>query len=249
MTVNYDQIAVRYDAHRPSGSDLCFDRLAEVLAGARRILEVGAGTGNTTRFVARSTDATLVAMEPSVGMAAQACAKGVGGEWVRGEAPQLPFRSGSFDVVYSTYVLQHVGDDPLALFEACARVLRPGGRTAHITVPGSYIAGHPLNHYFPSFAKIDLSRFLPVERLAVALETAGFRDVRWDLECEQPKALNRAYLARVESKFLSTFDIMSPAEYETGLARFREDVEAGGGTTQHVVTREAVLIQARCGSS
>ena len=248
MTVNYDQIAVRYDAHRPSGSDLCFDRLAEALAGARRILEIGAGTGNTTRFVARSTDATLVAMEPSAGMVAQARAKGVAGAWIRGEAPLLPFRSDSFDVVYSSYVLQHVGA-PLALFEACARMLRPGGRTAHITVPHSYIANHPLNHYFPSFAAIDLSRFPSSEELGGALEKAGFREVRWEVEQEKPKALDRAYLARVESKFLSTFDMMSPEEYETGLARFRQDVEAGGGTTQHVVTREAVLIQARCASS
>ncbi len=248
MTVNYDQIAARYDAHRPSGSDLCFDRLADALAGSRRILEIGAGTGNTTRFVTAAVEATLVAMEPSVGMSAQARAKGVCGAWVRGGAPQFPFRSGSFDAVYSSYVLQHLGD-PCPLFQACARVLGPGGLTAHITVPGSYIANHPLNHYFPSFAKIDLARFLPVEVLKAALKNAGFRDVRWDEEREKPKAMDRAYLSRVESKFLSTFDIMSPAEYEAGLARLRQDVEAGGGTTEHVVTREAVLIQARHGSS
>ena len=244
MTVDYDQIAARYDAHRPSGSDLCFDRLAEALAGAGRILEIGAGTGNTTRFVSRTVDALLVAMEPSAGMAAQACAKGVGGTWVRGAAPLLPFDDASFDAVYSTYVLQHVGD-PSALFVACARVLRPGGVTAHITVPRSYISNHPLNIYFPSFSEIDLARFLPVETLGAALENASFRDVRWDVEREKPKALDRAYLARVESKFLSTFDMMSPDEYKTGLARLRQDVEAGGGTTEHVVIREAVLIQAR----
>ncbi len=244
MTVNYDQIAVRYDAHRPSGSDLCFDRLAEALAGARRMLEIGAGTGNTTRFMSRSVDALLVAMEPSAGMAAQARAKSAGGEWVRGAAPGLPFGDASFDAVYSSYVLQHVGE-PSALFEACARVLRPGGVTAHITVPPSYIANHPLNQYFPSFAAIDLSRFLPAEALSAAMEEAGFREVRWEVEREKPKVLDRAYLARVESKFLSTFDMMSPDEYETGLARFRQDVEAGGGSTEHVVIREAVLIQAR----
>jgi ubiquinone/menaquinone biosynthesis C-methylase UbiE len=244
MTVDYDQIAARYDAHRPSGSDLCFDRLADALAGSHDILEIGAGTGNTTRFVSRAVNAMLVAMEPSAGMAAQAGAKGVGGAWVRGIAPHLPFHSGCFDAVYSTYVLQHLGD-PSALFQACARVLRPGGMTAHITVPGSYIANHPLNHYFPSFAAIDLSRFLPVELLGAALEKAGFCGVCWNVECEKPKPLDRAYLARVESKFLSTFDIMSPAEYEAGLARFRQDVEAGDGTTKHVVMREAVLIQAR----
>ena len=244
MTVNYDQIAVRYDAHRPSGSDLCFDRLADALAGSRRILEIGAGTGNTTRFVSRTADATLVAMEPSAGKAAQARAKGVGGAWVRGGAPPLPFCDNSFDAVYSTYVLQHVGD-PLALFQACARVLRPGGLTAHITVPQSYVANHPLNHYFPSFAAIELSRFLPVEALGAAMEHAGFRDLRWDVEREPPKFMDRAFLARIEGRFLSTFDMMSPDEYATGLARFRQDVEAGGGTTEHVVTREVVLVQAQ----
>ncbi len=244
MTVDYDQIAARYDAHRPSGSDLCFGRLADALAGARRILEIGAGTGNTTRFVSQAMAAFLVAMEPSSGMAAQARAKGVGGTWVRGGAPLLPFRDAGFDAVYSTYALHHLGD-PAALFQACARVLLPGGMTAHITVPRSYIANHPLNVYFPSFAAIDLSRFLPVETLGAALENAGFREVHWDVEREKPKSLDRAYLARVESKFLSTFDMMSPEEYDTGLARFRQEVEAGGGTTQHVVTREAVLIHAR----
>jgi ubiquinone/menaquinone biosynthesis C-methylase UbiE len=248
MTVDYDQIAARYDAHRPSGGDLCFDRLAEALAGARRILEIGAGTGNTTRFVSRAMDALLVAMEPSAGMAAQARAKGVGGTLVRGGAPLLPFRDCSFDAVYSSYVLQHAGD-PSVLFQACARVLRPGSVTAHITVPRSYIANHPLNIYFPSFAAIDLSRFLPVETLGAALEDAGFRNVRWEVEREKPKTMDRAYLARVESKFLSTFDMMSPDEYETGLARFRQEVEAGGGTTEYVVIREAVLIQARYGMS
>ncbi len=244
MTVNYDQIAVRYDAHRPSGGGLCFDRLAGVLTGAGRILEIGAGTGNTTGFVARTLRATLVAMEPSSGMAARARAKGVGGEWLRASAPHLPFAGDSFDAVYSTYVLQHAGR-PAELFRACARVLRSGGVTAHITVPGSYIEGHPLNHYFPSFARIDLSRFLPVEELVAALEKAGFRGVRWDVEREEPRALDRAYLARVENKFLSTFDLMSAAEYENGLARFRRDVDSGGGSTPYVVTREAVLIQAR----
>ena len=246
MTVDYDQIADRYDAHRPSGGDLCFDRLAAALAGKRRVLEIGAGTGNTTRFVSRSVDALLVALEPSAGMAARAVSKGVGGRWVRAGAPDLPFADGSFDAVYSTYVLQHLGA-PVPLFQACARVLAPGGVTAHVTVPRGYIAEHPLNRYFPSFAEIDLARFLPVETVAAALEQAGFTHVRWDVEREPPKALDRAYLARVESKFLSTFDIMSPDEYEAGLARFRHEVEAGGGTTGHVVAREAVLIQARRG--
>ena len=101
MTVDYDQIADRYDAHRPSGGGLCFGRLAAALSGKRRILEIGAGTGNTTRFVSEGTDALLVALEPSAGMAARAAEKGVGGSWVRAVASDFPFADGSFDAAYS----------------------------------------------------------------------------------------------------------------------------------------------------
>ncbi len=243
MPVNYDDIARRYDRHRPSGGGLCLDRLAGMLDGHRRVLEIGAGTGNTTRITGPRNTGLLAAMEPSAGMVGKAREKDVPGTWLRGRAPGTPFRDASFDAAYSTYVLQHVPDLG-ALFADIARVLRPGGLTAHVTVPPDYIANHPLNHYFPSFARIDLRRFTPVEKLKDLLEKAGFTGVDWEIEQEPPKPMDRAYLERVEHRFLSTFDLMPPEEYEEGLNRMRRDVEAGGGATGHMVVREAVLIWA-----
>lgn len=55
----------------------------------------------------------------------------------------LPFRSGSFDSVLCTQVLEHV-PDPLAVVKEIARVLRPGG-VALITTPlnsGIHLAPH-----------------------------------------------------------------------------------------------------------
>ena len=46
---------------------------------------------------------------------------------VAGDALELPFRDGTFDVVTSTQVYEYVADMPRALAEAC-RVLRRGGR-------------------------------------------------------------------------------------------------------------------------
>ncbi len=45
---------------------------------------------------------------------------------------RLPFSSGSFDLIHSRWVLEHL-PDPLATFREFARVLKPGGRLLAIT--------------------------------------------------------------------------------------------------------------------
>ena len=52
----------------------------------------------------------------------------------------LPFRGGSFDLVLSHAVIEHVADAPLYLRE-CARVLAPGGRVYLSTSPYLSFAG------------------------------------------------------------------------------------------------------------
>jgi len=52
----------------------------------------------------------------------------------------LPFRDGTFDVVLSHAVIEHVADAPLYLRE-CARVLAPGGRLYLSTAPYLSFAG------------------------------------------------------------------------------------------------------------
>ena len=106
------------------------------LAG-RHVLEVGSGCG---AFVTSSRLAGVAAAGveidgPTAALARDlARANGVAACPVvvaAGEA--LPFRPGSFDVVYSNSVLEHVRDPAQVLREA-VRVLRPGGRL-HFIIP------------------------------------------------------------------------------------------------------------------
>jgi len=51
---------------------------------------------------------------------------------IRGVGQHLPFADGSFDVVVSVWVMEHL-DDPLAVLGEVRRVLRPGGHMVFVT--------------------------------------------------------------------------------------------------------------------
>lgn len=98
------------------------DISGRTLAG-QTVLDVGGGPGYfADAFAARR--ARYVGLEPDVGeMAAAGIRLSTS---VRGDGAHLPFRSGAFDVVYSSNVAEHVPDFR-ALGEEMIRVTRPGG--------------------------------------------------------------------------------------------------------------------------
>ena len=232
MSIDYNRIAPGYDQYRREGVDLGHPQMAERLKGRERILELGGGTGNLTLGLEKLgvRPDLLVVLEPAADMIRQARRKRAPGWWVQGAAPRLPFADGAFDAVVSAYVLHHIGEVE-TLFAETARVLTSDGVTVHITVPHGYIREHPLNRFFPRFAAIDLGRFPDEGRLREALERGGFEEVGLEEVSETPVAIDRGYLERVKHRFLSTFDLMSEAEFAAGVGALRAAVAAGGGDT------------------
>ncbi len=103
-------------------------RLALVRQWARldgaAILDAGCGVGMyTEQFRRFSPHVTGVEVDPAVASQAAARLPGI----VLAPAEALPFADGSFDVVFSHEVIEHVTDDTAAAAEM-ARVLAPGGR-------------------------------------------------------------------------------------------------------------------------
>jgi len=103
--------------------------LAQGEPTARRILEVGAGSGRDAVALARA-GAKVVTVDYAVGsLALTARAVAAAAADVRpvgGDALALPFRDGAFDVVYHQGLLEHFRD-PRPLLAENIRVLRPGG--------------------------------------------------------------------------------------------------------------------------
>ncbi len=227
LPYDYDEAASRYDQHRKGGGPY-INTLAR-LAGtcrARRVLELGAGTGNNVRPFIERHPCTLAGLERSSGMLQRAKDKGVAKNWVQGDAMAVPFQDGAFDFVFAVLVLHHITDLDGLLAE-CHRVLK-SGYAAFVTSPHDFIRRHPMNQYFPSFERIDLARFQPIEAITQAMRALGFEETGVVRDKGEPASIDMAYYKRIENRFISTYDLMPPDEYAEGLARLKADIEAKG---------------------
>ncbi|WP_184929102.1 class I SAM-dependent methyltransferase [Saccharothrix ecbatanensis] len=116
----------------------------------RVLLDVGGGPGYFAEAF-RAKGARYVGLDPDVG---ELSARGTPGQdMVRASGTNLPVRTGSVDVCYSSNVLEHVST-PHAMLAEMVRVTKPGGTVflsftpwwspwgGHETSPWHYFGGH-----------------------------------------------------------------------------------------------------------
>jgi demethylmenaquinone methyltransferase/2-methoxy-6-polyprenyl-1,4-benzoquinol methylase len=105
--------------------------VSRVEAGAEdRVLDVATGTGAVARELVERTGCSVVGVDQSAGMLAEARRRSNGRiELVEASAERLPFADGEFDGLTFTYLLRYV-DHPAATLRELARVVRPGGTIA-----------------------------------------------------------------------------------------------------------------------
>ncbi len=219
MAIDYSRRAVDYDHTR---ADEIVDRsfwlrgLVEVgrIRPGERILDLGAGTGRFAKLLSEAN--RVVALDPSWEMLRIARGKGPF-ECARGDAHRLPFRADAFDVTVVVMVLHHLADYPAALREAGRVSHRLVLATSDMTIRRLGI----LEEAFPSLLQIDRRRFPLIERITAGLEVAGFRDIVLEERSYNRTLTVEQQLDRVRRKYLSTFDLLPPGEYERGL-RFLE---------------------------
>jgi SAM-dependent methyltransferase len=127
------------------GLQLVAERVPFPIAGSR-ILELGCGVG-TFQLVAQQAGAWSAGIEPSfLGASAANCQmserRAEPGAICCSVGEYLPFDSGTFDIVCSFQVLEHVRD-PKLVFDESLRVLRDGGYLVHVFPNfGSLWEGH-----------------------------------------------------------------------------------------------------------
>jgi SAM-dependent methyltransferase len=108
--------------------EFAFDAVAE--AKPRRVLEVGGGEGELAERIRNELGAEVIGIDQSERMVEIQRHKGIDARV--GDAHELPFEDGEFDVAVAAWMLYHVRDLDRTLSEL-ARVLRPGGLLVAVT--------------------------------------------------------------------------------------------------------------------
>jgi len=145
-----------------------FDLLSPYVTG--RVLEVGCGTGNITRYLADQAD-EVVGIDPVARFVDRFRQKFDGRRGVRAvrctleDMPEPHDLAESFDTVVSCNVFEHIEDDVSALRQVAAQ-LKPGGR-AVIFVPAGPMAFGKLDRELGHYRRYTL------ESLKSAMNQAG----------------------------------------------------------------------------
>jgi ubiquinone/menaquinone biosynthesis C-methylase UbiE len=155
------------------------------------VLEVGSGLGILAQEVARVvTKGEVYGVEYSPEQLGQAKVSVPNLRLMQGDAHQLEFEDGRFDVVYCRYVLEHVAH-PAQVLREMRRVLKPGGR---VFVQENNIL---VNVFYPECPRFDAvwRQFAVLQeklggdaligkKLLPLLKEAGFEEIRLSIQPE-----------------------------------------------------------------
>jgi ubiquinone/menaquinone biosynthesis C-methylase UbiE len=245
----YDRIALGYarwwaPVIAPRATALLDHLEAPVAAGARRIIDIGTGSGTLAiGALQRWPSVEVVGVDASRGMTEVASAEA--GRRLSAEehrrfkvrvafADRLPYRDRAFDAAMSSFVYQLVPNRARALREA-RRVLRPGGTLAYVSWLTSDRVFRPDIVFDEALDEIGIGArecdgrpgdIPSVDGAIAQLRRAGFADVQG-----QEGMLEHAFEVDGYLRFVTEFDeedlvsSLEPAERERLTGRLRERLE------------------------
>ncbi|MFD8087771.1 class I SAM-dependent methyltransferase [Kitasatospora sp. NPDC059722] len=230
----YDSIGAGYrDTRRPDPRLAAL--IGRALAGARTVVNVGAGTGSY-----EPADAAVTAVDPSRVMLDQH----PGATKVRAAAEHLPFADGRFDAAMAVMTVHHWPD-----LEGGLRELR---RVSRRQVVFTWDPEHRpelwmISDYLPQIRELEHARFTPLSTVAETLGahtvlpfpiphdfTDGFQIAHW----RRPERFLDPVVRRASSTFAQLpADVVEPA-----IARLRADLASGAWSRRygHLLARDSV---------
>jgi len=228
-TTPYDTIGSTYATTRAADPRLA-TAIQDVLGNARRVVNVGAGTGNY-----EPTDREVIAVEPSAVMISQR--RATAAPAVLAPAERLPFADGTFDAALAISTVHHWIDRPRGLAEmarvAPLRVVvhwEPADTTLHWIV----------EDYFPELAAIESVRDGGTSD-DVATDLGGIVEVLpFPVPIDFAEGSGGAFWGRPEALLdpkvrsgISMFALLDPEIVERGVSQLAADLSAGRWDDRH----------------
>jgi SAM-dependent methyltransferase len=161
------------------------------------VLDIGTGAGYIAHHIAGSVGSVI-----SVDLVDERKVK-AGYTFVKVQSEVLPFESGTFDVVISNHVIEHVNDQQEHVSEVL-RVLKPEG-LAYVATPNRNWLTDP--HY-----RLPFINWMP--RRAATLYLKVVKSARWDIRPITPRRL-QTYVGKQHQLDSVVVDIVkNPKQYE-----------------------------------
>lgn len=148
----------RYRAERPGRARVIAHLCRRELGEARRIADLGAGTGLIKKTLEEETGKPIVGFEIDVPFIRDRS------RMAAADVLRLPVANGALDFVIANHLYEHV-DDPAALFREMYRALRPGG-LAYVTAGNRLAVMEP--HY-----RLPFLSWLPRRAAGAYVRLAG----------------------------------------------------------------------------
>ena len=189
------------------------------------ILDLGAGTGAYSEFLADAFEATVSAVEPSERMRSVAEREHSHPRvtYLAGRAEAIPLETASCHAALLSNMVHHVSDRAAAVAEL-HRVVRPGGL---VLVRGTLAGGRgvPFMDFFPSARAIAAGR-IPTPEQVVEMFAGPFEHVASELIDQETSPSFRDYYERVKLRAISTLELVSDEEFGRGIEEMRAVAEA-----------------------
>jgi len=224
--VDYDNttIPANYDA----GRSLSLETLArwmELVAShssavVRTILDLGCGTGRFAVPLAGRFSATVVGVDPSAKMLAQA-RRDPNVYFVQGQGEHIPLRDRAVDLVFTSMAYHHF-TQPSVVAAECRRVLQPGGSVFVRTGVRERMASYPYVPFFPEAVPLGERRLAAASEICAVFESAGFGSAIVGELVQQVAANWPQYATRIATGADSVLASLNQEQFDAGLRRLRD---------------------------
>jgi SAM-dependent methyltransferase len=236
--VDYDatQMPAVYDAGRGYSPEVLGAWLAAIarVAGEERriedILDLGCGTGRYSGPLAEHFAASVVAVDPSAQMLAQARRKNVARvRYLQGAGEALPLPDASVDLIFMSMVFHHfTARDQVAL--ECHRVLRPRGVAVLRAGVTDRIDDFPYVPFIPRTRDLISRSLTSLATVRRTFEGVGFALSAHEVVMSEAAASWADYAERVALRADSILVQLAEDEFAEGLAALRTYAAAGSAS-------------------
>lgn len=226
--VDYNRISSTYDSrYAKSRLQIIADALIGLATqiGARRVLEVGCGTGRWLEdFEQRGFQ--VFGADASLGMARKASDKISTGAFAVAKANQLPFVGETFDLIYCVNAIHHF-DSPRDFLRDAKALLTPAGAVSIVGIDPRQVHRWYFYDYFQETYANNLQRYPPLGDMVNWLIADGFDDVelvtleRFHSSWSGRDIFTDPFLAKDSNSHLA---LLSQEAYDAGLKKIETAV-------------------------